>query len=421
MSLQNNNSTDSHSGGIWAKLVLALLVMVGVFNFGVYTGRKVDPGTKVSLPLLDKSESRRIDHSLYWQVWDIMREKYVDADKVDMQDMLYGAIKGMVASYGDRATYFLTPEETQEYIKQTSGTYFSGIGAELGYNDEGQIQIVTPLKGSSALKAGVRPGDVILAVDDEPVKPSDTVYDLVAKIRGETGTVVKLKLLAPGSTQPREVEITRSPVTIPSIGELKTVEKDGKRYAVLEVSRFTEETYDAWKELWDAAVEAIALGKYDGLVLDLRGNPGGYLNAALYAGEDFLPRGSVLMYQMDRKGDKETMRVERPGRLPEIPVVVIVNEASASAAEILSGALQQNDRATIVGKATYGKGTAQEILPFQDGSTLHITKYKWLLPDGTWINHDNPITPDIEVDRSEEDFQHNVDPQMDKALEVVGG
>ncbi len=410
---------NSYGNDIFNKLTKFSLLVVSVFVLGVYVGREVKPAENLDItsPLFNKSKP--IDHQLYWKVWQTMESEYVDPDKVSQQDMLYGAIKGMVASYDDHATYFLTPTETEEYAKRNAGSYFSGIGAELGYNEDGQIRIVTPLKGSPAEKAGVKPGDVIVAVDDEPVTPTETVYHVVYRIRGESGTDVKLTLLAKDSTQTRDVVVTRGPITISSIEDVRYEEVNGKRIAVLTVSRFTEDSYKTWQDKWDVAIDEIAQANVDGMVLDLRGNPGGFLNAAIYAGEDFLPKNTVVMKQVDREGDEDVLKVSRDGRLPNIPLVVMVNEASASASEILSGALQQNKRATIVGTTTYGKGTAQDVLSFEDGSSLHITRFKWLLPDGTWINPDNPIVPDKIVDRTEEDFKQNKDPQMDTALGIL--
>ncbi len=357
-----------------------------------------------------------LDFNLFWSVWNTMKTNYVDSDIATEEDMFYGAVKGLVDSYGDPATVFLDPEETDLYNDSISGNYFSGIGAELGYRD-GQIVVISPIKGSPAIDAGVRAGDIISAVDGVDILPTDSIYDIVMKIRGEKGTDVKITVYHPGQTSPTDITITRGEITIPSM-DFEVSEIDSN-YAIFDISRFTESTLGEWNETWDQMVQTYLDGNYKGLIIDLRANPGGYLNAAVYAANDFLEKGKIVYQLENRAGEISEFKVTRKGNLLDVPVVILVNEGSASASEIFSGALQLNDRAKVVGVPTYGKGTAQEILDLNDGSTLHITVLKWLLPDGSWLNHDNNIVPDFEVEFTEEDFISGSDPQMEKAIDVI--
>lgn len=188
---------------------------------------------------------------------------------------------------------------------------------------------------------------------------------------------------------------------------------------VISVSRFTEASDTLWNTKWDEAVSQVIKSGAKTLVVDLRNNPGGYFNSAVHAANDFLPTGKIISQQKDRAGNIEQFKSDGTGRLQNIKVYILVNEGSASASEIFAGALKQNGRATIIGMKTYGKGTAQAVVPLTGGASLHITVSKWLLPDGSWLNRDNPITPDFEVDITTDDFEGGVDPQFDKVLEEM--
>jgi carboxyl-terminal processing protease len=357
-----------------------------------------------------------VDFQLYWNVWDLMHNKYVDSSKIDDQNMLYGSIKGMVNSFEDPATVFLDPEETETFNEASEGKLFQGIGAELGYED-GQIIVVTPLEGSPAKAAGIRAGDYILAIDGVDITSTQTVYDVVAKIRGEAGTNVKLKILHKGATSAVEIEITRSEITVPSMS-LSYV-GNNEDIALFKVNRFTDSSYGIWLKNWDDNVDSIVASGVSKVILDLRGNPGGYFDAAIYAADDFIDTGKILAQDQDSDGKIQKYNSGKGGKLVDMKVVVLVDGGSASASEILSGALQQSGRATIVGDKTYGKGTAQSVLDLSDGSTLHITILKWLLPDGGWLSKDNPIVPNIEIANTSEDFVQGVDSQLDTAISEI--
>lgn len=393
--------------------VLILLVCVAAISFvgGRIFERDVNYFTKSNWNDFSREE---FDSSLFWDVWGMLQSSYVDEDAIDEESMFYGAIKGMVMSLDDPATVFLTSEENEEFHKQTEGKHFEGIGAELGYRD-GVIVIIAPLDGSPAKEAGLQPGEIILKINQEDVKRSDSIYDVVAKIRGERGTEVVLTLMN-REMEIRDVEIVRDEITVPSMSFSET---DSKDVYMIKVGRFTEASLPIWKGVWNAKVEEFLKTDSEKLIVDLRGNPGGFFDAALYAAEDFLPKNTIIAKQEDRNGLIQEYKVSRKGRLLDIDVVVLVNEGSASASEILAGALQQNSRAKILGQETYGKGTAQQVIDLYDGSSLHLTVVKWLLPNSGWINPDNVIIPDVEVELTNDDFKEGLDPQLEKALEIL--
>lgn len=395
------------------KIFGILMLTVVAFCFGVIFGRNIAPSAQ---GLLSFNKSSSVDFSLFWDVWGILDDRYVEKDKVTEDEKVYGAIKGLVDSYGDQATIFLTPEETKEFNDLNSGKYFEGIGAELGYN-EGAIIIVTPLDGSPAKAAGIRPGDYILSVDDYEVKSGDNVYEIVQKIRGESGTKVKIEILHKGDLEPVVLEITRGEITVPSM--TLTYVGDNKDIAYIDIARFTEASLNEWESKWDSVVKDIQSKSVNKILIDLRGNPGGYFDAGVYAADDFLDIGKIISQQEDGKGNLQTFDSEKGGRLIGKKVLVLVDEGSASASEIFAGALQQNGVAQVIGSKTYGKGTAQSIVDLSGGSSIHVTILKWLLPDGSWLNRDNPITPDVIIENTTEDFIKGVDKQYNEALILI--
>ncbi len=394
--------------------VLILVICVASLSFA--GGRLFEQRTSYSyLGNWEDFSKEEFDSSLFWDVWNILEAEYVDEEAVDQEEMFYGAIRGMVSSLDDPATVFLNSQESENFRKQTQGKHFEGIGAELGYRD-GVVVIISPLEGSPAKEAGVLPGAVILKIDGEDVKRSETVFDVVKKIRGEKGTEVVLELMQGGNMEIEEVTIIREEITIPSMSFEET---DEEGIYKIKVGRFTEASLSVWTNTWDSAVNEFLKTGSDKLIVDLRGNPGGFFDAGIYAAEEFLPRNTVVAKQEDRLGKVQEYRVSRDGKLLDVDVVVLVNEGSASASEIFSGSLQKNGKGQVIGTETYGKGTAQRLIDLYDGSSLHLTVVKWLLPDGTWINPENVIIPDIEVELTQDHFEEGEDPQLERALEVL--
>ncbi len=397
--------------------LVILLVCVSALSF--VGGRLFEQEVKYGFVNQNWSDFTKKDFesSLFWDVWGMLKENYVDDEAINEEEMFYGAIKGMVMSLGDPATIFLTAEENEEFRKQSEGKAFEGIGAELGYRD-GAIVIIAPLEGSPAKAAGLNPGDIIFKVDGQAIQSQDSIFDVVKRIRGEKGTEVILTLIDPVDLEKREVTIIRDEITVPSMS-LQKIDSADNTY-ILKVGRFTEATLPLWNKLWDSNVDEFLSTGSNKLVLDLRGNPGGFFDSGIYAAEEFLSQNVVIAKQEDRNGLVEEYRVSRQGKLTDVNVVVLVNEGSASASEILAGALQKNNRAKVVGVNTYGKGTAQRVIDLYDGASLHLTVVKWLLPDGTWLNPENVITPDVEIELTNDDFKVGKDPQLEKAIELLG-
>jgi carboxyl-terminal processing protease len=357
------------------------------------------------------------DFSLYWEVYQQLQETYVDPTKLDADTLLNGSIKGMVEALEDDPTVYLDAKETAEYKKSQSGSY-SGIGAELDYVNKAVV-VVAPFDGSPAAKAGLEAKDIISKVDGKSTA-NKTLSEVVAEIRGEAGTKVKLTILRTRENyKEHTIEIVRGNVNAPSI-ELKTSENG---IATVKISRFTESTLSEWVTKWNAAAEEVIKqyksGMVNGLVIDLRNNPGGYFDAAVLLAGDFLPKGTVIAYQRERVGADKSFQTTTTPRLETMPVVVLVNGSSASASEIFAGAMQHYKRAKVIGEKTYGKGTAQIIQPISDGSSLHVTVSKWLLPDKSWLNPENTITPDIEVVLDYELRAKGEDNQMDAAVKEL--
>jgi len=366
-------------------------------------------------PLPSHQASGKVDLSLFWDVWQRLEENYLDKNALDPQKMVYGAIKGMTQSLGDPYTVFLEPSENKKAKEELNGN-FEGVGIQLGYNQDKQLVVIAPLKGTPAYRAGVKAGDLILRIKDEK-KGVDrdtagiSLPEAVNLIRGPKGQPVVLTLLSQGEKEPHDVEIIRSTIIVPSV-EVEFLEnKNGKKVAYLKLMRFGERTKSEWRK----AVDEILAQKegLSGTILDLRDNPGGYLEGAVYIASEFLSSGVVV--QQQGKAEIKTYSVDRKGKLLTIPLVVLVNQGSASASEILAGALKDYHRARLVGESTFGKGTVQEALDLPYGAGLHITTARWLLPSGKWIGEDG-IKPDFVV-KSDETGKKDL--QLKKAIEVL--
>jgi|GEM_PF-668121 len=395
---------------------LSVLSFVGGRIFEQYEGDSVRGPLDAISGFRRSAEVKEVfNEDLFWSVWNTIENKYVDEEAVDEEKMFYGAVKGVVSSLEDPGTVFLDPEESELFEKQSRGEYFEGIGAELGYS-EGSIIVIAPIAGSPAKEAGVQARDTIVKVDDVRIKQSHSIYEVVDKIRGEAGTEVILTVMREGESELRDIEITRGEITVPS---MELVKDDDSGIHILDVSRFTESNIQVWNSVWDSTIEEFLETGKNELIIDLRGNPGGFFDSGVYAAEEFLPRETVIAKQEDRQSNVKEYTVTREGNLLDTEVVVLVDRGSASASEIFAGALQQNERAIIVGESTYGKGTAQDMIDFRDGSSLHLTVIKWLLPDGSWLKSDNVIEPDKEVEFTQEDFKEGDDPQLEKALDLL--
>jgi len=396
-----------------------LILSFGVLLFGagyetakIKLGRSSNPIVQRFLNNPSGDAVTAADFSKYWEVWRRLENSYVDPSKLDYAQMTWGSMKGLAQSLDDPYTQYLPPKENKQANEDLNGAFF-GVGIELGYK-EGTLAVVAPVTDSPAEKAGVKAGDLIINIKDEK-KQLDTdtrempLATAVNHIRGDKGTSVILTLIREGVDKSFEVSIVRDEIVIPSV-ELEFIEKNGKVVAHLQLFKFGGRTDKEWLE----KVAEIQRKRPHGIILDLRNNPGGYLDGAVFVVSEFLESG-VVVKQEGRKSS-ETYNVDRNGSLLKVPLTLLINGGSASASEIVAGALQDNKRAQIVGSQSFGKGTVQEVQDLSDGSSLHVTVSKWILPSGRWIGEEG-ITPDIVI---EDDIEtEDIDEQLDKAIESL--
>lgn len=404
---------------------VVLLMIAGLigYYFGVSNVSISWKNYKPSIAVVNKeapAQFSSVDFSNFWDIWQKLEANYYDKTKLDPAKMLSGAIEGMTQSLGDPYTLYLPPTQNTNFKNGLAGQ-FSGIGAELGTKDK-QIIVVAPLVGSPAEKAGIKAGDLILRVDTETTL-NWTLPSAVDKIRGPKGTSVTLSILHKDSEKPQDIKIVRDIITVKSVtGWVKKVrdidnvkiEKDQK-IAYVRLSQFG----DAAKNDWTSVINDINLKiqadkAIKGLILDLRNNPGGYLDDAAFIASEFLPKDRVVVWQ-ESGSKKKSKKVERMGLFTslEFKVTVLINKGSASASEIVAGALRDNKRAKLVGETSFGKGTIQQATDLGNGAGLHITIAKWLTPNGTWVNGSG-LAPDTEVKLDDKDPSR--DTQLEKAI-----
>jgi carboxyl-terminal processing protease len=338
-------------------------------------------------------------------VWSLVRERYVDQPVSD-QDLFEGALQGLMYGLNDPYSAYFTPKMAEEFSQELSGSFF-GIGAELGLNDTGGLVVVAPISDTPAERAGVRAGDAILAIDGTDTLGM-TVSQAVGIIRGEKGTDVTLTLLGAGETEARTVTITRDEIRIESVKT--TIRPDG--IGVVEVSMFGDDTIASFGE----AADTLEAANVKGIIVDMRNNPGGYLEAAIALAGYWT--GSNTVMQEEIRGERTEFAGDGDGRFADVPTVVLVNGGSASASEIFAGALQDYGYATVIGEQTFGKGSVQEYQELPDGGAVKITVARWLTPKGRSIDKEG-IAPDQEVTRTLDDYHANLDPQLDAAIRFL--
>jgi carboxyl-terminal processing protease len=388
-----------------------IVLFIIVFAFGIWVGQNVAlPFGSNNQPILkllgkDTPKEIQVDFSQFWDVWDKITTEYLEKNSLDTQKLVYGAIAGMVQATGDPYTVFLSPEQNKDFQDSLSGTY-QGVGIELDIRDN-KLVVVAPIDGSPAQKAGIQAGDQILQIDSVDASTM-TIQDAVQKIRGKEGTSVKLKLERGLTTF--DVSLNRENITIKSV-EFADL---GGGIAKIKVSRFGDTTFDEW----NSAVAKVVAGGFKKLVLDLRNDPGGRLDYAIAIAGDFVPKGTTVVQEEDASGKKQPFPSPTEPRLGGVQVVVLINKGSASASEIVSGALRDLKNATLVGETSFGKGTVQKVENLKNGAGLHITFAKWLTPNGTWV-HKKGLKPDVEVKMTAEEQKSRKDSQLDKALQML--
>lgn len=348
--------------------------------------------------------SKDVDFNLFWQVWNLAKKDYVHQPVADTK-LFYGALAGLISSLDDPYSVFFDPKTAADFKQELEGT-FSGIGAELGIKNK-QLTIIAPLPGTPAERAGLKAGDKILAIDGEDT--TDMALDYaVSIIRGKKGTEVTLTIWREDWEKTMDVKITRDTIEVASV---KWEMKDGTAY--IEINHFNEDTSRRFNQ---AVAELIAKNP-KGLILDLRNNPGGFLGTAVKVAGEWISNDVVVIEQSD-DGQKNEERSSGIARLENLKTVVLINQGSASASEIVAGALQDYGKATLVGETTFGKGSVQNLELLPDGSAVKITVALWLTPKGRQIDKEG-IAPDMEVDLTEDDYNAGRDPQLDKAMELL--
>ncbi|MBI2051610.1 S41 family peptidase [Candidatus Roizmanbacteria bacterium] len=367
-----------------------------------------------------QQKDKNIDFNLFWDTWNKVEQKYIDKEKLDPQKMFYGALKGLVASLEDPYTFFLTPEENKQSKDDLEGK-FEGIGAQLGLKNN-RIVIIAPLKSSPAEKAGVRAGDYVVKVNGQSTK-NWSLPQAVSKIRGKKGTKVKLTLLR--GNKEFDVEITRDQIIVDSVElsfeKRKDCKRDCDQVAYIKLNQFGENTNEEWDQVADKVEESWNNKSVKGAVVDVRDNPGGFLESSVYVASEFLPFDRLIVKQETTDAGTREYHVARRGKLTDIPLVVLINKGSASASEIFAGALRDHKRTSLVGEKTFGKGSVQEAIDLKGGAGLHVTIAKWILPQGAWINGKG-IEPDMKVENKLPEgntLTREEDAQLEKAVAEV--
>ena len=405
---ENPNSPKMSSSN---KLFVLLFVIL-VFFAGVQVGRS-DSKFSRALPIFvdgnRENAPGQVDWQILWDAIDKINQRYLDKP-VDMTKLLYGAVSGAVASLDDPYSLFLPPKEAEEFGNELRGS-LEGIGAEIAIKNQ-QLIVVAPIDDSPAMNAGMKAGDYIAQVDGEDTFGM-TLEQAVGKIRGPAGTKVMLTVFHKGQSEPVEIAITRARIQVKSVS-YETQDLEGKKIGILKLRRFGEETQG---EL-DKAISEFLVKNVKGVILDLRNNPGGYLETSVAVASNWVPSGATVVIQKSSDGSEQIYEAEGANRLGGMPTIVLINGGSASASEIVAGALRDHGLAKLVGEKSFGKGSVQELIELQAGAELKLTIAKWLTPNGHDLNKDG-LEPDEKVELTDEDFQNDRDPQMDKALEVL--
>lgn len=414
-----SESKKSKSNNKLLGVGLALILAIAAFFSGVQLGQGIKDGTSLEASIFnffytkDKPDPEA-DLDQFWRVWNLMEDKFVTSSEEgtpDRVDRLRGAIAGMVDSFGDPYTIYLPPEDASYFSEDISGN-FSGVGMEVGLRDD-LITVIAPLPDSPAEGADIRTGDVIARIDDKSAEKM-TVDEAVRLIRGEEGTEVKLTLYREGESSLLEKTIVRQVINIPTLD----TEISGDVF-IIKLYSFNGLSESKMR---DAITDFSQSGKQK-LVLDLRGNPGGFLESAVAIAGYLMPSGKVVVRENFGEGKEETVYRSQGQRILNLNkdnFVVLVDGGSASASEILSGALSEHEIATTIGQTTFGKGSVQELIDLPDDSALKVTIARWLTPEGVSFS-EGGLEPDISIEISKEDMDDSKDPQKDAAIKWLSG
>ncbi len=392
-------------------IFISLILLLGVFGFGIYLGYKNQPEVEKVFSLSNKisPSETKANFSPFWKVWNILKEKSIYNKDISNQDRVWGATQGLASSLGDPYTIFLPPKENKLFNEEIQGS-FSGIGAEIGMKEK-ILTVIAPLKNTPAWKAGLKAGDKIIKINNV-ITSNMSIDKAVGLIRGKTGTVVILTIFRKGENKTQDISITRNKIEVPAL-DTKILKNN---IFLIDFYTFSENSDILFRK---AISEFIKSGSKK-LIIDLRGNPGGYLDSAVNIGSLFIPQGKVIVQESFGKGIKtKVYRSHGPNLFDKsYSFVVLVDGGSASASEILAGALQEQGIATLVGEKTFGKGSVQELIKITNNTSLKVTIAHWLTPNGTLISLKG-LKPDVIVPYSVKDFKAGRDPQLEKAIEIL--
>lgn len=394
------------------RTILSIFGIIMIFGIGVYIGYAHGPAVDRITSVANKSSAyaSEADFSEFWHVWELVDQKFPGADKVDAQERVYGAIKGLLGSFGDPYTTFFTPSENKQFKTEVSGT-FEGLGMEVGIKNDSLI-IIAPLKNTPADMAGIKAGDEILKINDKATAGM-SVDTAVSLMRGKKGTSVDLTIGRDGFTEPKVFTITRDIINLPTVD---TKDFPQKSTFVISLYTFTDQS----PQLFAKALQKFRDTNEKNLIIDLRDNPGGYLDAAVSIAGHFLRQGDVVVKEVGKDANTDTTvhKSAGPGEITGKKIYVLVNRGSASASEILAGALSEHKVATLIGERTFGKGSVQEVVPLADDTSVKITVAKWYTPNGVSIS-EKGLTPKIELSQEVTATDENPDPVLQEALDLI--
>ncbi|GAC1414233.1 MAG: hypothetical protein NVSMB66_7290 [Candidatus Doudnabacteria bacterium] len=394
----------------FSTIVLLLLLSAGTFFSGMKLGARGYFYNGNDYKIVNQNDApKNVNYDLLWQALDVINNKYIDKP-VDQQKVLYGAIAGAVGAVGDPYTSFFDPKQYSDFKTELGGS-FEGIGAEVGLKD-GSVVIVAPIDDSPAKKAGLLAGDVILKINSDDAT-SITLEQAVSKIRGPKGTTVTLSVYRPGDKKQHDFSIIRQTIELKSV-KFKLQNVNGKKIEVINIERFGDDTTTLFKQ----ATADVQKNNADGIVLDLRNDPGGYLDASVQVASYWVNPGDVVVTEKHSDGTQNVYKGLGNNSLAKIPTIILINGGSASASEILTGALHDHNIAKTVGVKSFGKGSVQELINLPQNTAVKVTVAKWFTPNNINITK-NGLEPDNKVELTPEDATANRDPQLDKALQLI--
>ncbi len=419
--LQNRNQKRLENKKTTRIIIVSLLIIVSFFIgiiIGVSNSEEISPNNEGSEVLnknkVPESLNQNVNFKLFWQVWDLIKNNYVEPD-INEIEMFYGAQAGLVASLLDPYSVFLPPEIAKEFSEELKGK-FEGIGAEIGIKNN-RLTIIAPLPNSPAEQSGIKAGDKVIGIDGLDTA-GISLNQAVNLIRGDKGTEVILSVIHQDQSQ-ENITIIRDEIQYASVESEIEEEEISQKIAAenigyIEISHFNEDT----EELFNKKVNELISQGVDSIILDLRNNPGGFLSTAISVASAWVEDGVIVKEKFRDDSKTQNYSAQGSAKLKDKKTVVLVNEGSASASEIVAGALQDYGLATIVGEKTFGKGSVQDLTELSDGSSVKLTIAKWLTPNNRTIDKEG-ITPDIEIELTTEDYNNDRDPQLEKAIEIL--